>query len=147
MAFSYSRIRRAVEAVSQDSRILRDPKSGTFFVFQNGSHHISSSFWNQIFLSLWGNEQTTITIFLNKMSHFFFLSPVWICKLLKLANEEKIKPVIPQATKQGSKRKRDEQDQQEEMEEEEEEEVATTDAWRVAPRKSDEEAEKEQHDK
>jgi len=32
------------------------------------------TFWTQISLSLWCNEQTTITIFLNKMSHFFFLS-------------------------------------------------------------------------
>jgi len=97
---------------------------------------------------LWNNEQTTITIFLNKMSQFFFLSPVWIHKLLKLVNEEKLKPVILQATKQGSKRKRDEQDQQEEKEEEEEEEdvVATIDPQRVALKKSDEEAEKEQHD-
>jgi len=86
MTFSYSGIRRAVKAGLSDS----------------------SSFWTQIFLSLWGNEQTTITIFQNKMSHFFFLSSVWICKLLKLVNEEKLRPVIPQATKQGSKRKRDE---------------------------------------
>jgi len=82
------------------------------------------------------------------MSHFFFLSPVWIHKLLKLVNEEKLKPVIPQATKQGSKRKRDEQDQQEEIEEEEEkeDEVAPMDPHIVALRKFDEEAEKEQHD-